>query len=88
VQALSTVLAQAVTLMAIALVVALPVGWSTGRFLWVRTARWLGIADDPSVPLGQLGLLGVAALAGAAVIALLPGVLAASIRPAVALRSE
>jgi hypothetical protein len=48
----------------------------------------LGIADDPSLPFMQLGVLGLAALAGAAAIATLPGMLAATIRPAVALRSE
>ncbi len=89
-QALSAVLVQAsaLILLALAVAVAVPVGALAGRWLWVETARWLGIADDLPLPLLPLGVITIAALAGAATIAAGPGVLAARVQIATALRSE
>jgi hypothetical protein len=72
----------------LALAVAVPVGALAGRWLWLWTARWLGIADDLSLPILPILAVTVAALAGATAIATGPGVLAARIRIATALRSE
>jgi hypothetical protein len=69
-------------------VVALPLGALAGRSLWVWTARSLGVADDLGVPFVRLVIVAIVAFAGAGAIAALPGVLAARIRPAVALRYE
>jgi putative ABC transport system permease protein len=87
-QALASVLVQSTTLMLISLLVAVPLGVLAGRWLWVETAHWLGIADDLALPYFEiLGLVAIA-LVGALLIATPPGLLAARIRPAVALRSE
>jgi hypothetical protein len=87
-QALSAVLVQASALILLALAVAVPVGALSGRWLWVETARWLGIADDLPLPLLPIAAITFAALAGAAVLATGPGVLAARVQIATALRSE
>jgi hypothetical protein len=65
-----------------------PLGVLAGRALWITTAHWLGIASDPSIPGVRLGLVVVIAVAAANAIAIGPAVVAARIRPAVALRSE
>ncbi len=87
-QALSAVLVQASALILLALAVAIPLGALSGRWLWIETARWLGIADDLALPLVPLAAITAAALAGAAAIATGPGVLAARVQIANALRSE
>ncbi len=87
-QALSAVLVQASALILFALAVAVPIGALSGRWLWVVTARWLGIADDVRLPVLPLAAVTLLALAGAAVIATGPGVVAARVKIANALRSE
>ncbi len=87
-QALSAVLVQASALILFALAVAVPLGALSGRWLWIQTARWLGIADDLTLPLLPLAGVTVVALAGAAAIATGPGVVAARVQIATALRSE
>jgi ABC-type lipoprotein release transport system permease subunit len=79
---------QATVLISIALAIAIPVGVLAGRWLWILTARWLGIADDASIPVALIGLVAVIAVAVANLVALGPAVVAAHTRPAVALRSE
>ncbi len=87
-QALSAVLVQASALILLALAVAVPIGAVAGHWLWVATARWLGIADDLTLPVLPLAAITVAALVGAATIATGPGVLAARVQIANALRTE
>src|SRR5205814_1526322 len=73
-QALSAVLVQASALILLALAVAIPLGALSGRWLWIETARWLGIADDLRVPVLPLAGVTLLALVGAAAIATGPGV--------------
>ena len=87
-QARVSVLVQATVLVSLALVVAVPVGVLAGRWLWSVTAHWLGIAADSGIPLAVLALVVAVAIVTANLIALVPAVIAARIRPAVALRSE
>jgi ABC-type lipoprotein release transport system permease subunit len=87
-QALSAVLVQASALILLALAFAVPLGALSGRWLWVETARWLGIADDLPLPLLPIAAITLLALAGAATLATGPGVLAARVQIATALRSE
>jgi hypothetical protein len=87
-QARTAVLVQASVLVGLALVAAVPLGIVTGRWLWMATAHWLGIAADPALPWLQLSAVVVAALVAANLIAFGPASIAARIRPAVALRSE
>jgi hypothetical protein len=87
-QVVESVLAQATILVGIALVVAVPLGVLAGRWLWTLTARWIGIADDPSIPYSVIAIVVVAAIAIGNAIALGPGANAARTRPALVLRSE
>jgi ABC-type lipoprotein release transport system permease subunit len=79
---------QATTVVIVGLVVALPLGVALGRWTWTLLADELGVVARPQVP-----LLGLAAVAGAAVLlanamALVPGQIAARTQPATDLRSE
>jgi ABC-type antimicrobial peptide transport system permease subunit len=87
-QARVAVLVQATVLVGLTLVVALPLGVLAGRWLWIVTAHWLGIAADPALPLLALTTVAVGALVTANLIAFGPARVAGHIRPAVALRSE
>jgi ABC-type lipoprotein release transport system permease subunit len=87
-QTLQSVLAQATTLVALTLVVALPVGVIGGRWLWMLTAHWLGIADDPAVPVLAIGAIALVSVVVANLIALGPATTASRLRPAIALRAE
>jgi hypothetical protein len=87
-EARAAVLVQASVLTGIAVLFAVPLGMLSGRALWITTAHWLGIASDPSIPVVRLGLVIVIAVAAANVIAVGPAIIAARIRPALALRSE
>jgi ABC-type lipoprotein release transport system permease subunit len=83
-----TVLVQATVLVGTALVVAVPVGAIAGRWLWVETAHWLGIAAEPALPGAALVVIGVGAVVATNLIAFGPALIASRTRPAVALRSE
>jgi ABC-type lipoprotein release transport system permease subunit len=84
----AAVLVQATVLAGLALLVAVPFGVFAGRALWIATAHWLGIATDPSIPgIGVALVIGIAVVA-ANLIAIGPAIVAARIRPAVALRFE
>jgi ABC-type antimicrobial peptide transport system permease subunit len=87
-QARTAVQVQATVLVALALLVALPLGLLAGRWLWTLTAHWLGIAGDAPIPGIALALVAIGAVVIANVVAVGPAVIAARIRPAVALRSE
>ena len=87
-QARSAVLVQATVLVSLALVVAIPLGTISGRWLWTQTAHWLGIAADPMIPVGMLFIVAAAVILLANIIAFGPAANAARTRPAITLRSE
>jgi putative ABC transport system permease protein len=83
-----TVIVQAMTLGALAVVIGLPVGTVLGRFVWNRFADGQGIPAVPTVSLFALVLVGVAVLVVAGLIAVVPARYAARTAPADALRAE
>jgi len=87
-QVRSTVAWQATTLAAVAAVVGVPVGVAAGRWVWIVFAHQLGIVPRPAFPFLTMVAVGVATLAVANAVALLPGRAAARVRPAAALRAE
>jgi hypothetical protein len=52
------------------------------------TAHWLGIADDPAVPVLAIGAIAFVSVVVANLIALGPATTASRLRPAIALRAE
>jgi hypothetical protein len=87
-QVLATVVSQATTVAALGLLVGLPLGVASGRFAWNLFADWLGVVPEPVSPLAPLALLVPATLLVAALVAALPGHMAARLRPALVLRAE
>jgi hypothetical protein len=87
-QVRSTVAWQATTLAAVAAVVGIPVGVAAGRWVWIVFAHQLGIVPRPAFPFLTMVAVGVATLAVANAVALVPGRAAARVRPAAALRAE
>jgi ABC-type lipoprotein release transport system permease subunit len=87
-QVRSTVAWQSTTLALVAVLVGVPLGMAAGRSVWLLFAHQLGIVPEPVFPLLALGLLAVATLAVANVVAVLPGRAAARTQPALVLRSE
>ncbi len=83
-----TVTVQALTLSAVALAIGLPVGVLIGRFVWQRFVDWQGIPSVPTVSALALGLVGLAVLVVAALIAVVPAHVAGRTAPADALRAE
>ncbi len=82
------VLVQATTLVALALVVAVPIGVIAGRQLWAATAGWLGVPVVQVVPVGEVALVVVGAFVVGAIAALVPAIRAGRVDPAEILRSE
>jgi hypothetical protein len=80
VQVLTTVIA--------ALAVGLPLGVVVGRLAWRAFAIELGVATEPSVPLGWIAVTIAGALVIAALAAAFPARVAARTHPADALRAE
>ena len=80
---------QATTVAIVALALGLPLGTVLARAAWTAVADSLGVATDLAPPtlLGTAALV-LGALAGANLIAVLPGLWARRIKPAVALRTE
>lgn len=78
----------AVTIVAMCLALAVPVGVATGRALWTSFADGIGVVDDPITPTWAVLVVAVLTVVGAVVLAIPPGWRAARVRPAVALRSE
>ena len=67
----TTILTQSGAILAVALVVALPLGAAAGRWLWTAFAEHIGVVVDPVVPsllLSAAVLLSVLAVQGAALI--------------------
>jgi len=87
-QVRTTVLAQSGALVAVALVVALPVGIATGRWLWTGFADRIGVVADPTVPVLLLGASVLATIAIVQGAALLPASLARRTSLTKSLRSE
>jgi hypothetical protein len=87
-QVLSAVTWQSIITMAIALLIALPIGTALGRTVWRLFAQLIGVIDTPVVPLLALTALTAVALAATALVATGPGLLAARTAPATVLREE
>jgi hypothetical protein len=87
-QTVAVVVWQGFTIASIGVMVGAPLGVIVGRSVWVASIDHLGIIDTATVPWLFCGLVGAAALVGAAVIGLLTGWRAASRSPSVALRNE
>lgn len=87
-QVSATVAWQATTMMLISLVVGIPAGVAAGRSIWAGFAGRLGIPSEPIVPIAVI-FLGIAgALVVANIAAAWPGIRAARLSPAAALRDE
>ena len=86
-QVSATVAWQSTTLAAIGVVVGLPLGLVAGRWVWTLVAESTGVASDPIVPVLIL-LVVPGALLAANLLAALPGLAAARVRPAAVLRAE
>jgi hypothetical protein len=87
-QTLSCIVWQAVTITLVGLVIGVPLGIAAGDAAWFVVADPIGIATDASRPLLAFGTTGLAALAVAALVALVPGWRASRPRPAESLRAE
>ena len=79
---------QATTLVVLALLVGLPLGVASGRWVWQFFAGRLGVAPDPRIPLLPLLLAIPVALAIANALAAGPGLVAGRLKPAPVLRTE
>jgi hypothetical protein len=83
-----TVVVQAMTLAAVALVIGVPVGVLVGRLVWKGFADWQGIPSVPTVSVPALVLVGAAVLLVAGLIAIVPARYAARTAPADTLHAE
>ncbi|MGH9110819.1 MAG: ABC transporter permease [Acidimicrobiales bacterium] len=87
-QVRSTVAWHATSFVAVALAVGVPLGLAAGRWVWRLFADNLGVVVEPRVPLAALLVVVAGAFLLANLIAVLPGTMAARLRPAEALRTE
>jgi ABC-type antimicrobial peptide transport system permease subunit len=79
---------QATTLALVALAIGVPLGVAGGRWAWIVFARSIGIVPAPEVPILVLLLLLPGTVIVANLVAVVPGELAARLRPGRALRAE
>jgi hypothetical protein len=79
---------QATTLAIAAMAIGVPLGIAAGRWAWIVFARGLGIVPAPEVPILVLLLLVPGTVVVANLVAVVPGELAARLRPGRALRAE
>ena len=84
----ATVAVQATTFATVALLVGVPLGVAAGRTVWRVVAESISSAAAPATPMAMLGLIALATLLAANLIAALPARAAARTRPATVLRSE
>lgn len=84
----TTVLTQSGALLALALVLALPVGIAAGRWLWTAFADRIGVVADPTVPVLLLAGSVLATIVLVQGAALVPAALARRTSLARTLRSE
>jgi ABC-type antimicrobial peptide transport system permease subunit len=83
-----TVVWQATTLAAVALLAGLPAGVAAGRWMWVLVADRLGVVPESTVPIRLLILMAIATILAANLVAAVPAWMAARTRPAIVLRAE
>ena len=79
---------QSSVIAAVGLVIGVPLGVATGRWLWLLFARELSAVPDPTIPAGSIALAAVAALVLANLVAAVPGRQAARTPAALMLRAE
>jgi predicted lysophospholipase L1 biosynthesis ABC-type transport system permease subunit len=79
---------QATTVVVMAVVVGLPVGFLVGRWTWAVVAGVLGVAQDVSIPVTSLLLIAPATVVVANIVAAVPARAAGRIAPSTVLRSE
>jgi hypothetical protein len=79
---------QASVVAPVGIVVGVPLGVILGRWLWDPFARGISTVPDPTVPLAQVLIVAIAALALANLVATVPGHVAARTPTALVLRSE
>jgi len=79
---------QATTLAIAAMAIGVPLGVAAGRWAWIAFARNIGIVPAPEVPILFLLLLVPGTVIVANLVAVVPGELAARLRPGRALRAE
>lgn len=82
------VVVQALLVANVALLIGLPLGLAAGRVAWGGFASDLGVVDTFRLPLGPLALVVPVVELAAVAIALVPAIVAARARPALALRTE
>lgn len=87
-QVLRAVVIQALLVANAALLVGLPLGLAAGRVAWSNFASDLGVVGTLRLPLGALALVVLAVELGTVAVALVPAIVAARARPALALRTE
>jgi hypothetical protein len=79
---------QATTFVAATLLIGLPLGAAAGRLLWSFFASQLGALSEPVTPYRSLLLTIPGAVLLANILAIVPGIVAARVRPAPVLRAE
>jgi hypothetical protein len=79
---------QATTLAVAAMAIGVPLGVAAGRWAWIVFARGIGIVPAPEVPILVLLLLVPGTVIVANLVAVVPGEVAARLRPGRALRAE
>lgn len=87
-QTVLCIVCQAMTIILVGLGIGIPLGIAAGNAAWFGVADPIGIATDATRSLLALGVVTLAALVVAALVALLPGWRATRLRPAEALRME
>jgi hypothetical protein len=87
-QVSATVAWQASTLAVLATLLGVPLGVVIGRLAWRTLGEELGIVPDPATPALALALALPVTLVLANLMAVVPGLMAGRVQPAVALRSE
>ncbi len=87
-QARAIIAWQALTLVVVTSLLALPVGVVAGRYAWRVYAEGLGVVPEPVTPWAPLAALMVGLVVAHLLAALLPGRAAARMQPVAALRSE
>jgi hypothetical protein len=87
-QLLATVAWQASVAATVGIVVGVPLGIVSGRWLWTLFAREIFAVPYPSVPVGQIIIVVAGALMLATLVAIPPGLSAARTRTSLLLRAE
>ncbi|MCA1832997.1 MAG: FtsX-like permease family protein [Actinomycetota bacterium] len=87
-QIAATVAWQATTTAIASLLIGLPAGIATGRWIWRISAQRLGIVPEPTTPLAAVAFVAVGMVVFANILAVVPAVFAARTQPALALRTE